>query len=240
MESTHNKNFPKLQTFLAHAGIASRRKAEVLIEEGKVKVNGEVAHLGQRIYPDKDKVVVSGKEITQPETRCIYLVYKPAGVVSTTQDELGRQTVVDFLRRQIPKTIKLPRLYPVGRLDIDSEGLMILTNDGNMAQEMTHPSNEVAKTYRVTVEGLPSEKALSHLARGVKLKEGMTAPAEVSVVNLSKHESVIDVTIHEGRNHQVKRMFLRIGYPVLKLIRLQMGPYSVDTLKGKPYLKIEQ
>ena len=232
----------KLQTFLAHAGIASRRKAEEFIQAGQVKVNGEVAKIGQRITPDKDKIEFNSKLIAQAETPVIYLINKPVGVISTTTDELGRQNVVQFLQAQVQKSqsekIVFPRLYPVGRLDQDSEGLMILTNDGALAQKMTHPSFETVKTYRITVTGHPTEKALSHLERGVLLKEGMTAPAEVMVLDTLPESTVLEVKIHEGRYHQVKRMLLRVGYEVTKLVRTQMGEYKLTDLNGKSWLKV--
>jgi 23S rRNA pseudouridine2605 synthase len=230
---------PKLQAFMAHAGIASRRKSEELITEGKVFVNGTLAHIGQRVNPAVDEVIVEGKKITKPEEVISFLINKPAGIVSTTSDELGRETVIDYLRRQLPTSVTLPRLYPVGILDLDSEGLMILTNNGDLAHRFTHPSFEVKKTYRVTVEGQPTEKALAHLERGVRLQEGMTAPAEVEVISTAPHESILEITIHEGRYHQVKRMLQRVGYEVLRLIRTQMGEYQLSDLDGKRFKKIE-
>lgn len=238
MTTTNNLTTPKLQTFLAHAGVASRRKAEELIQAGEVIVNGQVATIGQRINPDKDKISVKGKTISRAEEKVIYLVNKPVGIISTTTDELGRQTIIDFLQKEVGTQSKLPRLYPVGRLDQDSEGLMILTNDGAFAQKMTHPSFETTKTYHVTVEGSPTEKALSHLERGVLLKEGMTAPARVEVLGFGNNATTLAITIHEGRYHQVKRMLLRVGYDVTKLVRVQIGPYSLEDLQGKKWQKI--
>ncbi len=241
--TTQNKmsqTLPKLQTFLAHAGIASRRKAEEMIRTGQVKVNREVAHIGQRVDPKKDEVRVNNTPVHKTELRVMYLINKPVGIVSTTQDELGRKTVIDFLRQQLPPNTKLPRLYPVGRLDQDSEGLMILTNDGELAQHMTHPSFEVEKTYHVTVIGQPTEKALDHLARGVKLREGYTAPAQVEVLETSPDQTTLALTIHEGRYHQVKRMLLRVGYDVTKLVRVQMGEYTLDDLEGRKYKVVER
>jgi 23S rRNA pseudouridine2605 synthase len=236
----HSKN-PKLHAFLAHAGIASRRKAEEMIQEGRVQVNGTTGVIGQRVNPEKDKIVVDGKAISQAEKTVMYLINKPPGVISTTSDELGRQTVIDFLQKEMSKekiNQKLPRLYPVGRLDQDSEGLMILTNNGELAQKMTHPSFETKKTYKVTVDGFPTEKALSHLERGVLLKEGMTAPAEVEVLHSGNGTTTLTITIHEGRYHQVKRMFLRVGYEVTRLVRIQMGPYSLEDLEGKKWREV--
>lgn len=225
-------DLPKLHVFMAHSGIASRRKAEEFIAAGQVTVNGEVAMIGQRVNPAEDVIVFKGKTITQIEKPVAYLIYKPAGVLSTTQDELNRRTVIDFLKQQFPEE-NLPRLYPVGRLDLDSEGLMMLTNDGNLANKMTHPSFEVTKTYRITIDGVPTGKALAHLERGVRLNEGMTSPSQVEIVDQDGQETVLDITIHEGRYHQVKRMLLRVGYEVLKLVRIQMGPFTLDDLHGQ-------
>jgi len=223
---------PKIHVFMAHSGIASRRKAEELIAEGRVSINGVPATIGQRVDPSKDTILFNGKPITRIENPVTYLIYKPIGILSTTQDELNRKTVVDFLQEQTGGE-KLPRLYPVGRLDRDSEGLMMLTNDGDLANKMTHPSFEIAKTYRITVEGQPTSKALSHLERGVRLNEGMTSPAQVELVDQTGDETILDITIHEGRYHQVKRMMLRVGYEVIKLIRIQMGPFSIVDLHGQ-------
>ncbi len=228
----------KLQTFLAHAGVASRRKSEELILSGRVHVNGEGAKIGARVC-ENDVIEVDGKKISLVSDQQTFLMYKPVGIVSTTSDELGRKTVIDFLHDIAPETKKISRLYPVGRLDRDSEGLMILTNDGELAQRFTHPSFEVEKTYQVTVNGSPTEKALAHLARGVLLKEGMTAPAKVHVTERDVEQTVLEVTIHEGRYHQVKRMLLRVGYEVTKLVRTAMGPYSLADLHGHQYQKVK-
>jgi 23S rRNA pseudouridine2605 synthase len=229
----------KIHTFLAHAGIASRRKSEELVAEGKVKVNGQIAQIGQRVNPQTDKVELNGKKVGEREKTVTYLIYKPAGVVSTTSDELNRKNVIDFLQKEIGRTEKLPRLYPVGRLDLDSEGLMILTNDGELTHTMTHPSFEVEKTYRITVLGHPTEKALAHLEKGVLLKEGMTAPAHVEVIDSDDENTILEITIHEGRYHQVKRMMLRVGYEVTRLVRVKMGEYSLEDLHDKKWVEIK-
>ncbi|MBP9819131.1 rRNA pseudouridine synthase [Candidatus Woesebacteria bacterium] len=220
----------KLHAYLAHRGIASRRAAEELIKAGKVTVNGAVAQIGQRINPAQDQVAVEGKIVTQNHEPATYiLVYKPPGIISTTADELDRNTVLDLIPRQSV------RLYPVGRLDKESEGLMLLTNDGELAQKLTHPRYHFAKTYQVQVAGKPTLKALDHLRRGVKLKEGYTQPAEVQVLNREEETTWLSITIYEGRNRQVRRMLERVGYETLRLIRETMGPFSLDDLLEQPY-----
>ncbi len=222
----------KLQTYMAHAGVASRRKSEELIAEGKVKVNGEVAHIGQRIDTKKDTVLVQGKRLKTAETKRYFLVYKPRNYVSTTQDELGRRTILDLL----PKTPE--RLYPVGRLDYESEGLMIVTNDGDFAYKTTHPKFKIPKTYRATVAGTPTYKALNMMREGVKLKEGFTRPDRMEVLEENEHETVLEVTIHQGYNRQVRRMFERIGYEVVRLERIKFGHLSLSDLQDTTYREL--
>jgi len=236
-------NFPKLHAALAQAGFASRRKAEVMIAEGHVAVNGVQAHIGQRIHSEKDIVTVLGKVVPlQSAAKFVLLINKPTGIVATTDDELGRITVIDYLEREVSRDnpelaqqLKGLRLYPVGRLDLESDGLMIITNDGALTQKYTHPSFKSFKTYEVTVQGRPTFKALNHLERGVRLKEGYTAPAEINVISTADEESVIEVTIHEGRHQQVRRMCERISYPVRRLTRTKMGEYTLDNLDGRSY-----
>lgn len=223
----------KLQKFMAHAGVASRRKSEEMIEKGRVQVNGTRAHIGQVVEPGKDTIEVDGKVLSNADEPLRYfLVDKPVGIVSTTSDELGRETVLSL----IPRISE--RLYPVGRLDKDSSGLMLLTNDGDLANKMTHPKYEVKKTYRVEIAGRPTYAALSHLERGVRLSDGYTQPAFIELLNSSADISVLEITIHEGRNHQVRRMMERIGYPVVTLERVVLGPFELVQLEGKRYLEL--
>lgn len=222
----------KLQTFMAHAGIASRRGAEELIAEGKVKVNGEVAHIGQRIDPNKDEVSFKGKKLGKPEKLRYFLVYKPIGFVSTTQDDMGRK-IVNSLLPNIPE-----RLYPVGRLDQDSSGLMLLTNDGDLAYKLTHPKFKVPKTYHVTVWGKPSYKALNLLREGVKLTEGFTKADRFEVIDEQEDSTTLEVTIHQGYNRQVRRMMERIGYEVKSLKRIQLGNLKIEQLDGKQFVEL--
>jgi 23S rRNA pseudouridine2605 synthase len=225
---------PKLQAFLAHAGVASRRKAEELIEAGRVVVNGEKAHIGQRVDPAQDKVSVDGRVINSSEDLVYILLNKPVGIVSTTSDDLGRRTVLDLL----PAAWKKYRLYPVGRLDQESQGLMLLTNDGELAYRLTHPKFEIPKTYEVLIDRKPSFPALNMLRNGVRLSDGVTAPAEVEVIDSDDNQAWLTITIHEGRNRQVRRMLERVGYDVKKLRRIQLGPFLLADLNNQPHRQL--
>lgn len=205
----------RLQKVMAHAGIASRRKAEQLILEGRVKVNGEtVRELGRKVSPE-DFIEVDGKPIRE-EKKVYILLNKPVGYISTVDDPRGRRTVLDLVA-----DVK-ERVYPVGRLDYDTSGLLILTNDGELTYKLTHPSFEVKKTYLVEVEGKPG-KELARLEKGVMLSDGMTAPAAVAEVKTGKNSTSFLLTIHEGRNRQVRRMCEAIGYPVKSLKRIKFA-----------------
>lgn len=227
---------PKLHAYLAQMGIASRRKAEELIQQGKVKVNGQVAVIGQRIDPETDRVAVADQPLDQktPSPKAYYLVYKPVGYVSTTADELNRKTVLDLL----PKSARHLRIYPVGRLDIESEGLMLLTNDGELTNQLTHPSYHIPKTYEVLVEGIPSQKALEHLKKGVKLVDGFIAADDVKVISHERGNTWLEITLHSGRNRIVRRMMRRVGYDVLKLIRTKIGEFTLDQLGDAAFVSL--
>ncbi|MBM7854669.1 pseudouridine synthase [Desulfohalotomaculum tongense] len=217
----------RLQKFLAHAGVASRRKCEELILEGRVKVNGKVVReLGTKIDPDKDKVQVDGRWIKQKEKYVYLMMNKPRGYVSTVSDERGRKTVMDLL-----KDVK-ERVYPVGRLDYDSEGLLLLTNDGELTQALTHPKHQIAKTYKVRVEGVPTLDNLERLANGVKLEDGVTAPARVYLTHIKDGNALLEITIREGKNRQVRRMCEYIGHPVKRLVRTRIGPLELRNMSS--------
>jgi 23S rRNA pseudouridine2605 synthase len=211
----------RLQKVLAAAGYGSRRVCEELIAAGRVTVNGEVAVLGRRVDADADRIEVDGVPAPTRPGLVHYVLNKPRGVVSTVKDTHGRRTVVDLVPAE-------PRVYPVGRLDSDSEGLLILTNDGDLAQRLAHPSHGVDKEYLVHVDGgRVAPGALRRLRDGVELEDGVTAPATVS----QPEAGVLRITIHEGRNRQVRRMCEAIGHPVRRLVRLRIGPLADRLLR---------
>lgn len=216
----------RLQKVIAHAGIASRRKAEELILQGRVKVNGSVVkELGKKVT-SSDRIEVDGIQI-EGEEPVYFLFYKPRGVISSVQDEKGRKVVTDFF-----ETIK-ERIYPVGRLDYDTSGLLLLTNDGEFANLLMHPSNEIDKVYVAKVKGIPSREKLTSLSRGIMLEDGKTAPAKTKLLTVDKKKdtAIVEITIHEGRNRQVRRMFEAIGHPVLKLKREKYGFLTLNGLR---------
>jgi 23S rRNA pseudouridine2605 synthase len=200
---------------LAAAGVASRRAVEELIAEGRVTVNGDVAQLGRRVDVDHDRVAVDGVPVAVRPGLVYYLLNKPAGVVSTASDPEGRPTVVSLVPAQ-------PRVFPVGRLDAGTEGLLVLTNDGELAHHLTHPRFGVDKEYVAQVEGRPSPGAVRRLREGVELDDGRTAPARVSLMA----PDTLRLVIHEGRNRQVRRMCDAVGHPVRRLVRTRIGPVA--------------
>lgn len=211
---------------MAHAGVASRRKAEQLILEGKVTVNGQVVReLGVKVSA-KDKVEVEGIPL-QREKKVYYVLHKPRGYLSTVTDDLNRRTVMDFFNGLVTE-----RLYPVGRLDYDTSGVLLMTNDGDFANQMMHPKGEIDKIYLVRVKGMITSEALKPFLRGIAIDGYQTKPATASIVSVDKknQSSLVRVIIHEGRYHQVKKMFEAIGYPVKKLRREQFGIIDVAGL----------
>ena len=227
----------RLHKVLARAGVASRRKCEDLIAAGRVQVNGRtVTDLGSKVNPDRDLITVDGEPITVPG-RCAYLlVNKPAGCVSTVHDPQGRPTVMDLVPAR-------ERLYPVGRLDMDSEGLLLLTNDGELTQRLTHPSYEHEKEYHVWVDGKPTRRTLQRLREGIELEDGFTWPAEVAFLRRQSGGTWLRFVIHEGRKRQLRRMCQSVGHPVRRLIRMRMGPLRLGDLEPgqhRPLTKHEQ
>jgi 23S rRNA pseudouridine2605 synthase len=210
----------RLQKVLARAGLASRRVCEDLIAEGRVRVNGEVADLGRRVDAAHDVIEVDGGLVPTAPGLVHYLLNKPTGVVTTAADTHGRPTVVELVPSE-------PRVFPVGRLDADTEGLLLLTNDGELTHRLTHPSFGVEKEYLASVEGDPTPAALRRLREGVELDDGMTSPAKVVRVDAG----LLRITIHEGRNRQVRRMCEAVGHPVTRLVRSRIGPLADRRLK---------
>lgn len=215
-----NTDGERLQKVLARLGFGSRRVCEELIADGRVTVNGAVAELGRRIDVDADEVAVDGAVVGIRPGLVYYLLNKPVGVITTADDPQGRPTVVQMVPAE-------PRVFPVGRLDADSEGLLLLTNDGAMTHRLTHPSFGVEKEYLTSVSGTPSRGAVRRLREGVELDDGPTAPARVTAVD----DSLLRITIHEGRNRQVRRMCEAVGHPVLRLVRTRIGPIVDHRLK---------
>ncbi|MGV3466914.1 MAG: 23S rRNA pseudouridine(2605) synthase RluB [Heyndrickxia sp.] len=214
----------RLQKVIAQAGVASRGKAEGLIIEGKVKVNGKVVReLGTKVSVN-DKIEVEGIPL-EKEEKVYLLFYKPRGVISAVSDDKGRKVVTDFL-----PNIK-ERVYPIGRLDYDTSGLLLLTNDGEFANLLMHPRYEINKTYVAKVQGIPTKMSLKQLEKGIHLEDGKTAPAKVKLLSFDKkkQKSIMELTIHEGRNRQVRRMLEAVGHPVMKLRRER---FAFLTLSG--------
>lgn len=209
----------RLQKLLARAGFGSRRACEELISAGRVTVDGELARLGARADPRRQRIELDGIAVVVRDDFVYYLLNKPVGVVTTASDPQGRTTVLDLVPAE-------PRVFPVGRLDNDTTGLLVLTNDGELTQLLTHPSHGVLKTYLAEVEGVPAPGALAALRDGVELDDGVTAPATARVVQHRGTSAAVEVAIHEGRNRQVRRMFDAIGHPVIRLVRTRIGPVA--------------
>ncbi len=209
----------RLQRVLAAVGLGSRRACEELIADGLVTVDGEVAVLGRRVHPESVHIEVEGVPLSVRPGLVHYLLNKPAGVVTTADDPQGRPTVV-----QLVPTV--PRVFPVGRLDADTEGLLLVTNDGDLTHRLTHPSFGVDKEYLAEVAGIPSRGALRRLREGVDLEDGPTAPARVALVP----PNGLRIVIHEGRNRQVRRMCSAVGHPVIRLVRVRIGPLADRSL----------
>lgn len=221
---------------MAEQGVASRRKSEDLIRAGKVKVNGHIAEIGMKINPRKDLVTVGKQKLTNVRNRkMVYIMLnKPRGYVTTVSDELGRKTVMDLL----------PdfgcRIYPVGRLDKDSEGLLLLTNDGSFTNCMTHPSHEYAKVYRVTVRPAVNDEILFNLRNGIEIDGRKTAPCEVTILTEEENRVVLEFILHEGRNRQIRKMCESQGLEVARLKRISIGPIKLGMLKQGDYKELSE
>jgi 23S rRNA pseudouridine2605 synthase len=214
----------RLQKVLAAAGLGSRRSVERLIDQGRVTVNGRPARLGARVERNKDKVEVDGSPVPLRQELAHFLMNKPVGVVTTASDPHGRPTVMDY----VPTP---DRVWPVGRLDIDTEGALVLTNDGELTFRLTHPSFRIDKTYLAEVRGSFGGATQGRLQRGVELDDGTTAPARVVVMDRSGSSSLVEISIHEGRHRQVRRMFEAVGHPVIRLARTGIGPLALGRLR---------
>lgn len=226
----------RLQKVMANAGVASRRASEKLIQEGRVMVNGVVVtELGTKVESD-DSISVDGKLLKKDEKKVYYLLYKPRGVISAAKDNKGREVVTDYLK-DVPE-----RLYPVGRLDYDTSGILLLTNDGDFAQRLTHPKHEVDKVYVAKVKGIATKTMLSPLTKGIKIEGKRTSPARYQILSVDPktNHSIVELTIHEGRNHQVKNMLQAVGLPVQKLKREKYGDLTLQGLRPGDYRELNK
>ncbi len=222
----------RLQKIIAEMGVASRRKAEELIMGGRVTVNGQPAAIGMKADPLRDHIKVDGKLLTSPERKVYYIFNKPRGVVTSIGDPQGRPTVEDFLRG-----IK-QRVFPVGRLDYDSEGMLFLTNDGNFAHAVLHPSKKISKTYLVKLKGVLAEEEIEKLRNGIKLEGRMTAPAKVKRMRKTENNSWIEMTIYEGKKRQIRRMLERVGHEVIRLLRVRIDGIEMGDLSPGAYRRM--
>lgn len=223
----------RLQKFLAEAGVASRRKAEVLIAQGKVRVNGTVVtEMGFKIDSEQDEVTYLGKKVSKKQTKMVYiLLHKPVGYVTTAKEQFGRPAVVDLIQGVSE------RIFPVGRLDYDTSGLLLLTNDGDLTYKLTHPKHDVDKTYIAKLYGVPDEGALQKFRRGVVLDGKRTKPAKIQILNKDKDRRfcTVEIIIHEGRNRQVRKMCESIKHPVAQLQRVATGELKLGDLPKGSY-----
>ncbi len=226
----------RLQKVLAQAGIASRRACEVLISEGRVEVNSEVVlEQGRRVDPERDAIRVDGARIPPPRRHRYLALNKPRGVIATMDDPEGRRTIADLLDT---RQLRNERLFHVGRLDTDSEGLLIMTNDGDLAQRLAHPSYEVSKTYIAEVTGVVSEQTLKRLRRGITLEDGPVRPTSVKIVSSAGDKTLLKITLQEGRNRIVRRTMEAVGHPVRRLSRIGIGPVRLGNLKVGEYREL--
>lgn len=215
----------RLQKFMSECGVASRRKSEELIEQGKVRVNGSVAFLGDKISPKKDTVTVNGKKITKQKEHKYIMLHKPRGFITTMSDEMERKCVAQLIS-DVPQ-----RVYPIGRLDRESEGLLLFTNDGEFANALTHPKKHVSKTYRVTVRPGITEEQIVAITEGIIIDDRKTAPAEVRVITKEENRVVLEIILYEGRNRQIRKMCEQLGLEVARLKRTAIGSVKLGMLK---------
>ncbi len=222
------KQLVRLQKFMADNGVASRRKCEEMIEQGIVKVNGNTAHIGDKVDPKRDKVTVRGKKIAVTDNMRYIMLHKPRGYITTMQDEQGRKCVAELV-----KDVGV-RVYPVGRLDRESEGMLLMTNDGAFSNALTHPTRHVPKTYRVTIRPKITDEQIAAFQDGIEIDGRMTAPASLRVIDKTEGRVVVEVILYEGRNRQIRRMFEELGIEVARLKRSAVGSIKLGMLpQGK-------
>ena len=214
----------RLQKYLAECSIASRRGSEKIINEGRVSVNGEIAHVGQSVDPATDAVLCDGNSV-EPDTKVYVVLNKPPGVVTTAKDTHNRKTVVDLI------TGVSVRIFPVGRLDMDVTGTLLLTNDGELTNRLSHPRYEVDKVYHAWVKGIVQDDALKKLSQGVMLEDGITAPAQAKILKTQRETTLVRITVHEGRKRLVKRMCAAVGHPINNLRRISIGSINTQGLQ---------
>ncbi|MBP1723407.1 MAG: pseudouridine synthase, partial [Deltaproteobacteria bacterium] len=210
-------------------GLASRRQAEEMIRQGRVTVNGRAARIGEKVDPSRDHIKVDGRRVALPSEKLYLLLHKPKNTVTTLEDPEGRPTVLSLVKE------KRARLFPVGRLDYDAEGFLLLTNDGDLAHRLSHPSFRIPRTYRVKVKGKPSPEEIRKLSRGISLEDGPTAPCRITFLRETRENAWMEMTLREGRNRQVKRMWEKMGYPVLKLKRVSFAGLALGNLQPGEY-----
>lgn len=216
----------RLQKVMSEFGVASRRKAEEMIADGRVKVNGcLVTEPGIKVDKDKDVIEVDGKIIKGSESKVYVLLNKPVGYITSAKDQFGRPTVLDLLKGVCV------RVFPIGRLDYDTEGLLLLTNDGDLTYRITHPKHNIDKTYRALIRGEAGQKDIEAFSRGMAIEGYVTSPARLEIIRYSKGNSIVDITIHEGKNRQVRKMCSAIGHEVIRLKRVRIGKLGLGPLK---------
>jgi len=221
----------RLNKFIASTGYCSRRKADELIKKGKVKVNGKpVIKLGTKINPEKDKIEINGKLLKPKNKKLYYKLYKPKGYLTALgKDKFGKKTLTDLFRE-----IKFnKKVFPIGRLDYDSEGLLLLTNDGDLSYKLTHPKFKIPKTYIVEVEGRINAKEFNKMKKGTKLEDGFIKPDKIVIKKKTKNSTIFKITIHSGQKRILRRFFKKFGYPVIKLVRISIGNIKIENLKEK-------
>lgn len=220
------ENLMRLQKYIALSEVASRRKAEEMILEGRVKVNGSIEDtLGKKVDVDRDRIEVDGQEIHLKKEKLYMMLNKPSGYVTTVSDQFNRPTVLTIIEKDIKG-----RVYPVGRLDYDTEGLILLTSDGDFTYTATHPKHKIDKVYLATVKGIPNSNKIRQFMNGLEIEDYVTAPAVLKIVKVMKNSSVLEITIHEGKNRQVRKMCETIGHPVIKLKRVAIGNIRLGNL----------